>query len=63
MAKQCMTKFEAATKLFQYVLPTRAGSESIAHAVQVVTDMDPRATLLSIDGVGVFDLISRRAMI
>ena len=30
--------------------------------VQVVTDMDPRATVLSIDGVGAFDLISRRAM-
>ena len=57
-----MTKFEAATKPFQYALATRAGSESIAHAVQVVTDMDPRATVLSIDGVGAFDLISRRAM-
>ena len=62
MAKQFMTKFEAATKPFQYALATRAGSESIAHAVQVVTDMDPRATVLSIDGVGDFDLISRRAM-
>ena len=50
------------SKLFQYALATRAGSESIAHAVQVVTDMDPRATVLSIDGVGAFDLISRRAM-
>ena len=62
MAKQFMTKFEAATKPFQYALATRAESESIAHAVQVVSDMDPRATVLSIDGVGAFDLISRRAM-
>ena len=61
MAKQFMTKFEAATKPFQHALATRAGSESIAHAMQVVTDMDPRATVLSIDGVGAFDLISRHA--
>ena len=45
-----MTRLEAATNPF-HALATRAGSESIAHAVQVVTDMD-RA----------FDLISRRAM-
>ena len=62
MAKQLMTRFEAATKPFQHALATRAGSESIAHAVQVATDMDPRATVLSIDGVGAFDLISRRTM-
>ena len=62
MAKQFVTRFETATKPFQHALATRAGCESIAHAVQVVTDMDPRATVLSIDGVGAFDLISRRAM-
>ena len=62
MAKQFMTRFEAATKPFKYALATRAGSDSIAHAVQVVTDMDPRATVWSINGVGAFDLISRRAM-
>ena len=42
-------------KQFMTMLATRAGSESI-------TDMDPRAIVLPIDGVGVFDLISRRAM-
>ena len=31
--------------------------------VQTCTDADPRTTLLSIDGVGAFDLISRRAML
>ena len=51
MAKQFMTRFETATKPYQYALATRAGCESIAHAVQVVTDMDPRATVSSIDGV------------
>ena len=61
-AKQFMTKFGAATKPFQYALATRAGFESIAHEVQVVTNMDPRATVLSIDGVGAFELVSRRVM-
>ena len=62
MAKQFMARFETATKPFQYALATRAGCESIAHAVQVASDRAPRATVLSFDGVGAFDLISRRAM-
>ena len=48
---------------FQFSLSTRAGCESIAHVVQTCTDVDPRTTLLSIDGAGAFDLISRRAML
>ena len=60
MALQFMTRFETATKPFQQALVTRAGCENIAHAVHVVTDMDPRATVFSIDGA--FDLISRLAV-
>ena len=62
MAKQFMARFEIATKPFQCALATRAGCESIALAVQVASDRDPRETELSFDGVGAFDLISRRAM-
>ena len=57
-----MTKFEDATKPFQYALSSRAGCESIAHVVQVMTDRDPNCAVLSIDGVGAFDLVSRRAV-
>ena len=35
----------------------------MAHAVQAMTDLDPEATILSIDGISVYDLISRRAML
>ena len=35
----------------------------MAHILQSVTDEDPQATIVSIDGVGAFDLISRRAML
>ena len=35
----------------------------MAHAVQALTEQHPDATILSIDGVGVFDLISRESML
>ena len=37
--------------------------ECIAYAVQALTDADPEATVLSIDGIGAFDLISRASML
>ena len=33
-------------------LRTRAGCECEAHVLQTLTDLDPNATILSIDGVG-----------
>ena len=48
--------------LHQYALTTRSGCESIAHALQGLTDLDPEATVMSVDGVGAFDLISRASM-
>ena len=63
ISEQFTKRFEAATMPFQFALSTRAGCESIAHMVQTCTDADPRTTLFSIDGVGAFDLVSRRAML
>ena len=40
---------------------TRAGTECVAHALQVLTEMDPMTTIVSIDGVGACDSISRKA--
>ena len=37
--------------------------ESVAHVLQGLTDHDREATLMSVDGVGTFDLISRSAML
>ena len=49
---------------FQYALKTRAGSECVAHVLQHLTDLDIlRATVVSVDGIGVFDLVSRNAML
>ena len=54
---------ERATSPFQYALSTRAGTECIAHAIQALTDLDPAATVLSIDGIGAFGLVSRQAVL
>ena len=35
----------------------------MAHVLQGLTELDPEATVTSIDAVGAFDLISRRAML
>ena len=63
MAKQIAKQVEATTAPFQYALSTRAGCECVAHILQSITDEDPDATVVSIDGVGAYDLISRKAML
>ena len=60
MAKQVANKAEKATAPFQYALSTRAGCECV---VQALTDQDVNATVVTIDGVGAYDLISRNAML
>ena len=63
MAKQVAKQAEKATAPFQYALSTKAGCECIAHIVQSLTDVDSNATVVSIDGVGAYDLISRNSML
>ena len=63
LAQELSVHIEAATSPFQYALTTRSGCECIAHAVQALSDADPEATVLSVDGIGAFDLISRAAML
>ena len=63
IAQQLAPAVEEATALFQYALTTRSGCEFVAHAVHALTDVDGRMTILSIDGVGGFDLVSRGAML
>ena len=63
IAQQIHGPVERATSPFQYALSTRAGTECIAHAIQAITDADPRATVLSVDGISAYDTISRVAML
>ena len=61
IAQQINPALEKATAPFQNALTTRARVECVAHVIQTLTDLDHKATVLSVDGVGVFDLISRAA--
>ncbi len=63
MAQQINDEVEAATAPHQYALSTRAGTECVAHALQAITAEDGNMTILSIDGIGAFDSISRAAML
>ena len=63
LAQELSVHIEAATSPFQHALTTRSGCECIAHAVQALSAADPEATVLSVDGIGAFDLISRAAML
>ena len=59
IAKQVAKEAEQATAPFQYTLSTKAGCECVAHIIQTMTDQDAEATVVSIDGVGAYDLISQ----
>ena len=58
IAQQYVAKVEVATTPHQYALRTKAGCETVAHILQVLTDLDPNATVVSVDGIGAYDLIS-----
>ena len=63
LAQQLSPEFENACAPFQFALSTRAGTESVAHALQASTALDPNLTVLSIDGISAFDSISRASML
>ena len=63
LARQFAAAFLRATAPFQFALSTRAGTECVAHLIQSLTQANPEATVLSIDGIGAFDLMSRNAML
>ena len=63
MAQQLGKAVEAATAPFQFALSTKAGCECVPHTLQALCEMNPEATVVSVDGIGAFDLVSRRAML
>ena len=48
---------------FNSPCPTRAGTDCVGHAVRAMTDLNPRTTVLSIDGVGAYDHVFRSSML
>ena len=63
IAQQINPTVERFTALFQCAMTTRAGTECVAHALQALTETDPEATVMSLDGISAFDLISRKSML
>ena len=62
LAQQFSEAFQSACLPFQYGLGTRAGTEALSKVLRVATELDPRATVLSVDAVGAYDHVSRQAM-
>ena len=63
LAKQFAPELQAACLPYQFGLSTRAGTDCVGHIIRAATDANPRATLLSIDGVGAFDHVKRQCML
>ena len=63
IAQHFSQHFHAACSPHQYALSTRAGTGAIVHALTTATQSNPSNTILSIDGVGAYDTISRRSML
>ena len=63
MSQQLMDAVQQATAPFQYAMATKAGCECISHVLQALTELNPNATILSVDGMSAFDMMSRKAML
>eukprot|EP00973_Karenia_brevis_P014190 1930059-Karenia_brevis.AAC.1 len=61
VAMQLGGAFLEATAPFQFALQTRAGTDALAHALRYLTDSDPEAVIVSLDGIGAFDHVHRAA--
>ena len=55
LSRQFAEAITDATAPFQFALQTRAGTEALSLALTFLTDSDPDAVVLSIDGIGAFD--------
>ena len=63
LAKQFAKDFETECAPFQYALSTRAGTDYVGHMLRAATDSDAAATVLSVDGIGAYDHVSRLGML
>ena len=59
VAKQHAENFLKATSPYQFALQTKAGVEALAHVLRVLAESDEQIVILSIDGIGTFDHVTR----
>ena len=63
IAQVFATQFHVACAPHQFALSTRAGTGAVVHALTATTQSSNSNTILSIDGVGAYDTISRNSML
>ena len=63
LAQAFALRLETACLPYQYGLSTRAGTEALPRVLRAATEVDPRATIRSVDAVGAYDHVSRQAML
>ena len=63
LAQQLSTEFQCACAPFQFALSTKAGAEALVRVVRAATESDAQTTILSVDGMGAYDHISRQSML
>ena len=59
VAKQHAENFLKATSPYQFALQTKAGVEALAHILRVLSESDEEIVVLSLDGIGAFDHVTR----
>ena len=63
LAQTYAPQIHTACKPHQFALSTRAGTEAIVHALTAAAESNPTHTILSVDGIGAYDTISRASML
>ena len=63
LAQMYSQHIHASCSPHQFALSTRAGTEAVIHALTAATQANPTHTVLSVDGIGAYDTISRESML
>ena len=63
LAQQLALRWSSTRSHISLHCQPKSGCECVAHIAQAMTFLDPNTTLLSVDGIGAFDLISREAVL
>ena len=63
LSLQYSSAIDTATSPFQFALSTRAGTNALGLLLRGITDNDPEAVVISLDGIGAFDHLRRAAIL
>ena len=63
LAQTHSLEMEGACRPHQYALSTRAGTDCVGLTIRAMLEQDPDKVVVSLDGIGAYDHISREAML